>query len=224
MPQPKWRRRKSRIWIDLVSSAGKVSRTGVGYIPNATIEKDQLYDAYLLAGEPQQFYSMINDEKMCIQGRPVPFDSSDAVPMGMKIPTAGTYNVTIAFVDGLFEDTNQTIYLRIKYWEYTTTCAPPVCFTAEAGTYNDRFMLRYTNGALATEDFQNSNSVVVASGKENVKVRSYASDISAIAVYDVLGREIFSKDQINNTEFSIQDCSPTNKPWWSKSSSAMGRR
>nr|HPJ11310.1 T9SS sorting signal type C domain-containing protein [Flavobacterium sp.] len=72
-----------------------------------------------------------------------------------------------------------------------------------AGTYNDRFMLRYTNGALATEDFQNSNSVVVASGKENVKVRSYASDISAIAVYDVLGREIFSKDQINNTEFSI---------------------
>ena len=195
---------KSRIWIDLVSSAGKVSRTGVGYIPNATIEKDQLYDAYLLAGEPQQFYSMINDEKMCIQGRPVPFDSSDTVPMGMKIPTAGTYNVAIAFVDGLFEDTNQTIYLQDKILGiYHDLRTAPYTFTAEAGTYNDRFMLRYTNGALATEDFQNSNSVVVASGKENVKVRSYASDISAIAVYDVLGREIFSKDQINNTEFSI---------------------
>jgi hypothetical protein len=196
---------KSRIWMDLVAPNGTVNRTVVGYVPNATLQKDSMYDAYTLGRDQQDFYSLISEEMMCIQGRPIPFDNEDLVPMGMRIPINGTYTIAISALDGLFENQEQTIYLHDKTLGiFHNLRTAPYTFTVEAGTYNDRFILRYTNGTLATEDFQNSNSVVVASGKEDLKVRSYASDISAIAVYDVLGREIFSKDQINNAEFSIQ--------------------
>lgn len=195
---------KSRIWMDLVAPNGTVNRTVVGYVPNATLQKDSMYDAYTLGRDQQDFYSLISDEMMCIQGRPIPFDNEDLVPMGMRIPVTGTYTIAISALDGLFENQEQTIYLQDKTLGiYHNLRTAPYTFTVDAGTYNDRFILRYTNGTLATEDFQNSHSVVVASGKENLKVRSYASDISAIAVYDVLGREIFSKDKINNAEFSV---------------------
>ncbi len=195
---------KSRIWMDLVAPNGTVNRTVVGYVPNATLQKDSMYDAYTLGRDQQDFYSLISDEMMCIQGRPIPFDNEDLVPMGMRIPVNGTYTIAISALDGLFENQEQTIYLQDKTLGiYHNLRTAPYTFTVDAGTYNDRFILRYTNGTLATEDFQNSNSVVVAAGKGDLKVRSYASDISAIAVYDVLGREIFSKDQINNAEFSI---------------------
>jgi hypothetical protein len=196
---------KSRIWMDLIAPSGNVTRTVVGYVPDATLEKDQMYDAWTLGRDQQEFYSLINDEMMCIQGRPIPFDSEDLVPMGMRIPAAGTYNIAIAAIDGLFENEEQTIYLQDKQLGiYHDLRTAPYAFTANPGTYNDRFILRYTNGTLGTKDFQNSNSVIVASGKEDIKVRSYANKISAIQVYDVLGREIYSKDVINNNEFSIK--------------------
>lgn len=196
---------KSRIWMDLIAPTGNVTRTVVGYVPNATLDKDSMYDAYTLSKDQQEFYSMIGDQMMCIQGRPIPFDNEDLVPMGLRIPAAGTYNIAISAVDGLFENEEQTIYLQDKTLGiFHNLRNAPYTFTAQPGTIDDRFILRYTNAVLATNDFQTGNSVVVVSGKEDIKVRSYAENISAIEVFDVLGRQIFNKDHIDNAEFSIK--------------------
>jgi hypothetical protein len=196
---------KHRIWLDLIAPTGNVTRTVVGYVPNATLQKDVMYDAYLLGKDSQQFYSLINDEKVCIQGRPIPFVQSDVVPLGMRTPAQGVYKIAIAAADGLFAGNQQLIYLEDKLLNIIHDLRQePYSFTADSGLSDDRFVLRYTNTTLGTENFQSSNSVAVVSGKSEIKIRSYSEIINNIMVYDVLGREIFNQANINENEFEIK--------------------
>ena len=196
---------RHRIWMDLIGPTGKVNRTLVGYLPNATIEKDQLYDAYAIGRDAQDFYSVIGGEAMCIQGRPLPMNQQDQVPLGIRLPTADTYKIAIAYVDGLFEDATQPVYLEDKTLNIIHDLrSAPYSFTALAGSSDERFVLRYNDSNLASENFENAaNNVVVATGGESIKLRSYNENMSAIAIYDVLGREIFNSTDVNNKEYAV---------------------
>jgi len=202
--------RKHRIWLDLIAPTGTVTRSVVGYVPKATLQKDVMYDAYLLGKDSQQFYSLINDEKVSIQGRPVPFQSSDLVPFGMKVPAHGVYKIAIAAVDGLFDGNLQPIYIEDKLLNIIHDLRQePYSFSSDAGTFDNRFVLRYTNTTLATENFQNSNNVAIISGKSTVTIRSYAEEMDAVAIYDVLGREIFNATDISENELEINSLPST---------------
>ena len=87
---------KGRIWLDLINtSTSKSSRALVGYIPEATLAKDRLYDAFFQVRNSMSIFSMINEEAMDIQGRPVPFKKDDVVPIGVKISSAGTHSIAL---------------------------------------------------------------------------------------------------------------------------------
>lgn len=195
---------RNRIWLDMVGPSGSVQHTVVGYVTDATLEKDNSYDAYSLGKSNQDFYSLINDEKMCIQGRPVPFDANDQVRMGVKIQTQGTYTIAIAEADGLFSDVNKPIYLEDRAQQIIHDLRQaPYTFSSDTGIFNDRFILRYTN-ELATTNFLNADDkIAVASDGGEIKIKSYEGNIKNVTIYDVLGREVYKNNAVDATELSI---------------------
>jgi hypothetical protein len=199
---------KHRIWLNLIDSNGTASSILVGYIEGATQEKDRLFDAYNREVNSLSMYSKIGDERMIIQGRAIPFDQNDQVPLGTVIPLAGNYTIAISNVDGLFTDENQSIYLEDTYAGVIHNLrAAPYTFTeTEAVDYSDRFILRYTNDTLGLNELElGSGLTIVAPNSNYIKVNSQQSLIQNVLVYDLLGRVLFDRHSINQIEFILND-------------------
>ena len=199
---------RNRIWLDLIGETGTATRTLVGYIEGATMEMDRLFDANISIGASQNLFSLIADKPYNIQGRALPFDSNDTVPLGVNLPTSGTYTIAIGTTDGLFHETNQGIYLEDTALNiiHDLRLAPYV-FTAELGRFDTRFVLRYTNAALGTVDFDTlDNSVVVATPNHNqISIKSYVENMQKVVVYDMLGRVVYTNNQVNLKELMISN-------------------
>ena len=200
---------KHRMWLDLIDASGTTIRTLVGYATGATLAKDNMFDAYTKITASQNFYSLIGQEVMSIQGRPVPFDNSDMVPLGLKINTTGSYTIAIGAVDGLFGNTNQNIYLEDTALNIIHDLRQaPYVFTATAGRFDTRFVLRYTNSnPLGTDDFTTlNNSVVVATPNPNqMSITSTIENMKSVAVYDILGRVVYTNTSVNASQLLISD-------------------
>lgn len=197
---------KNRIWLDLKNSQGAFKQTLVGYITDATNEYDSRFDGESFDGnEFVDFYSVNQDKNLTIQGRALPFDDTDEVPLGFKSTIDGAFTINIDQVDGSL--TNQAVFIEdkltntifdLKRGDYT--------FTTVAGTFNDRFVLKYTNKTLATKNFESSENKVLVSNKDKqIKINSFAEIIDKVTVYDFLGRQVYQKANVNSNEFSISN-------------------
>jgi hypothetical protein len=134
---------RSRIWLDIADSNNSSARTLLGYVTGATIGKDNEYDGFLVDAPQMQIYSLVGDERMVIQGRPLPFDDNDQVPLGFTIATVGTYSVAISAVDGIF-DNGQDIYVEdMLLHRFHDLKVSPYSFTSTAGRFLDRFRIVY---------------------------------------------------------------------------------
>lgn len=199
---------KSRIWLDLLDSNNQPVRTMVGYMDEATIGLDRMYDAQKSIENEMNIYSLVEDQTLIIQGRPIPFDVNDQVPVGVRIMQDGAYKIAIGAVDGLF-DGDQNIYLEDKLLGVIYDLRQsPYNFNATAGKSNDRFVLRYTNSALGNPNFGNlDNSVVVSTNHGEMNIKSYIETIQDVTVYDILGRELFAAKNIGNNNFMTSNIS-----------------
>ena len=194
---------KHRIWLDLVDSNSISARTLIGYAPEATLGLDRLYDAYKNTANNLSIYSVIDDETLIIQGRPSPFDSSDQVPIGVRIMQDGAYKIAIGAVDGLFSDSSQNIYLEDKQLGIIYDLRQnPYSFNATAGIINDRFVLRYNGTALSNPNYGPADSTVILSSNHGqITIKSYVEAIQEVSVFDILGRQLFEAKSIENKDF-----------------------
>lgn len=202
---------RHRIWVDLIKPNNEASSILIGYIENATNEVDRLYDAYELNRDGTRIYSIIDTQEFSIQGRALPFDQEDRVPLGIVINDNGIHKIAINTLDGLFEGENgQNIYLEDSYTNIIHDLrASPYTFTAEAGTYNDRFTLRYNNNALSVNDFEILNGIKIFEEHENLVIKSQYESIESVEVYDILGRTLFSNKTINSNRLQIESIEPS---------------
>jgi hypothetical protein len=184
-----------------------VSRTLVGYVDGATFEKDRLYDANLKFDSTQNFYSLIDGEAMNIQGRPIPFDGSDKVPLGIKVAAANTYKIAIASVDGLFQNRNRPIYLEDKELHIIHNLKQePYTFSTSVGRFDNRFILRFKNNSLSQRDsYEPMSLITVSSNSSEIIVDSDSENINAILIYDLLGRELFAIKDVNAAFHTISN-------------------
>ena len=205
---------KNRIWLDLVSSNLESVRALVGYVDGATNEKDRLFDADSSYKLGFNLYSILDEEILSIQGKSLPFADSDVVPIGIKVPTNGTFNIAIAAADGIFESGNQTVYLEDKASNTIhNLSASPYQFDIVQGIHNDRFVLRYNDATLSNTDFDSLNGTVSISVLSNdIKINSLQENIKSIIVYDVLGRSLVSKNNINVKQSNINSLLKNNQP------------
>jgi len=63
--------------------------------------QDWLYDCFFVPRSDVTLYSLIGADSYIIQGRALPFDSNDKVPLGVNIVSAGSHTIAIRKVDGL---------------------------------------------------------------------------------------------------------------------------
>lgn len=196
---------KHRIWLNLTNSSSNVSQALVGYIENATDGYDRGYDSYVFDdAAPFLLYSLIGTDKLAIQSKGLPFVDSSVVPLGYSIDTNGPASIAIDHVDGIFLD-GQNIYLEDKVLNLVHDLkAAPYDFSTLVGTFNDRFILLYTNKNLATVDFdKNNNKVLVSIKNSQLKVNSQMELIDKIIVSDVTGKVIYQKNNVDAKEFSV---------------------
>jgi len=192
---------KHRIWLDIINNtSGQMDRTLLGYSSNSTMDKDNLYDCVFRARSEVSMYSLINNEPFIIQGRALPFEETDVVPMGIRITAPGAHTIAIKKVDGLFSQ--QDVYLEDRLLNITHNLKQaPYVFTAAVGTFDDRFVIKYTNSTLANTNFDLVNSnVQVASKDKQISIRSAYQKMTAVVVYDILGREIVKKEKVSENE------------------------
>ncbi|MES2544842.1 MAG: GEVED domain-containing protein [Bacteroidota bacterium] len=195
---------RHRIWLDIVG-ANQTQRSLIGYIEGATDGEDTLYDFHTyVASGVLSMYSLINGSIADIQGKSLPFNENDIVPLGYHAPSAGSYTIGIGAVDGLFLG-SQKIFLEDKLLNVLHDLrAAPYVFNSEAGIIDDRFVLRYTDTYLGTDQFDLTNSVKIVTN-DRAMVYSSNENIQNIVVYDLLGRKIDSYDNINNKQFTLKN-------------------
>lgn len=184
---------KHRIWLDIVNTnTGSKDRTLVGYATNATNGRDQLYDCISKITGDLSVYSMIQDEPFSIQGKGLPFNSNDRIPLGVNVNTNGTYQLALYKTDGLFAG-QQAIYIEDKVTgHFHDLKASPFTFTLPQGVYNNRFVLRFNipGSSLSNTDFTTSQTVITAVKNQVITAQSAEEPIQEIHVMDVLGRTL----------------------------------
>ena len=203
---------KHRVWLNLSNTLGVFKQTLVGYLTNATNDYDSRFDGESMNGNTYaDFYSINQDKNLTIQGRAVPFDENDFVPLGFKTSIAGSFTVKIDQVDGLF--LNQALFLEDKL---TNTLfdlkRDGYTFNTTSGTFNDRFVLRYTSKTLGTVAVEKpANQVVVSIQNKQIKVNSFEETIEKVLVYDLSGKQRYQKRAVNNTELLITTLAPSHQ-------------
>ena len=192
---------KQLVWLNLSNETNLASTALIGYVDGATEGKDRLYDAYANS-DGFNLYSLISEEeKMVIQGLPLPFVDTNTVPLGLELLQNGIYNIAIADVRGsLFEAQEQDIYLEDTYTgEVHDLRVAPYTFTGEAGIFNDRFVLRYTPSiSLSIDEVSNTNTFAYIYDAM-LFVRS-SNTIKSVEVYDINGKQIVSHMSNDNRD------------------------
>ena len=194
---------RHRIWLRINNGTNFFSQTMIAYMTGATQEVDDKIDGIYINDSPNAITSMINGAEYTIQGRSLPFDTGDIVPLGFKISVAGTYTISIDHVDGLFlgsqdiflRDTQTGIVQEIKSGSYT--------FTTAAGIFNNRFEIIYTNTlGVETPAFSDSTVIVYPQG-DNLMINTGILQMQTVKIYDIRGRLLVSREGINASTVAI---------------------
>ena len=190
---------KNRVWLDITNSEGAYKQLLVGYIETATNALDRGFDGEMVdIGNVITFYTMVEDKKLSIQGKALPFDVNDSVPLGYKSLINGTYTIALSDFDGLF--TAQNVYLEDSVTgEIHDLKNSSYSFATTIGTFENRFVLRFTTAALGNPQFT-ANSVVVYHNGSGLHVTTGNVVMKNVAIYDVAGRLIASRHNIGASE------------------------
>lgn len=206
---------RHRVWLNLTNTQGAFKQLLIGYVEGATNLWDDNYDAATLDANPfVDFYSINNNLKLVIQGRALPFDEADTIPLGYRSAIAGDFTIAIDRTDGNLS--NQPIYLQDKVTNKLHDLRTGgYTFTTAIGVFPERFMLRYKNsGTLDTSDFASLDKNVFVSIKDKTIKLQAVSDtenLSETTIYDIGGKLLYNKKEINNKELLITNLQPTHQ-------------
>ena len=199
---------KHRIWLNLNSATTALNQIMVGYMAGATQGVDTSIDGALLTYGSSSLSSRIDNSDYVIQGRSLPFEAADTVPLGFNATAAGEFTINLDHVDGLFLG-SQTIYLKDNLLGVTHDIkTTPYIFTSASGAFNSRFEIVYTSSPLGTHNPTfDANSIVVYKQDEVLQVNSGTTVMAKVKVFDVRGRLLCEKNNINATAVKLKELS-----------------
>ena len=187
----------NRIWLNLYSDT-TFRQMMVNYKEGATNGFDRLYDGYSFTNNEINIYSLLENKNLVIQGRALPFDANDVVPLGYRITTPGIYSITIDELDGLFSQ-NQPIYLRDKLLSIDHSLKHGAySFTTASGSFDNRFELVFATNALGTNDPAKSSTFATILNN-TIQIES-SEFIQSINIYDISGKLINRYKLANSTK------------------------
>lgn len=211
-----------RIWLNFANDNGYFSQQLIGYTAAATNGYDKGYDGlHNNALNYVNFYSLIGSEMYRIQGRTA-FDITDEVSLGYTTAVAGTFTISSPNQEGILAEI--PVYLEDKATGYFYDLKMnPFTLETTAGTFNDRFVLRYTNTTLGATDFEAAAADVIAFGSNGmISIHSKQETIASVTVLDVLGRIVLRKDKLTSNEIQFANPSQANQAFVLKITLANG--
>lgn len=201
---------KNRFWISLTSPAQMVNTLLIGYIPGATNDLDNDFDASLMTVGSDAIYSILGNKKLAIQGRDANFQNTDVIPLGVKIFEDGRYIIDLTQFEGLFED--QNIYLNDKYSRKIHDLKTgPYVFRTGSGTFADRFEIIFKRRHISISStltlHSASEGLTITKENSNVMIKSTGEKIKDVVIYNLIGKPIYQNKSVNITQLSIPESS-----------------
>ncbi|MFV8335027.1 T9SS sorting signal type C domain-containing protein [Flavobacterium sp. RSP29] len=203
---------KHRIWLDLYNNEGAFKQILLGYATGATDDFDNSFDGESFNGnEYLDFYSIIQDKNLVIQGRALPFQETDEVKLGFTTTIAGVFTIKIDQADELLarqnvfiEDKSNNRIINLKNENFS--------FNTAVGIFNDRFVLRFADRTLALNELEKDKELVlVFNENKQLQVNSTKEFIDEISIYDLAGRKIYERNNINGIDFSVLNLVPNHQ-------------
>lgn len=199
---------KDRIWLNLTNPEGIFNQQLIGFFPGATPELDRGYDGYYVKSNTYAaFYSLIGDTQFKIQGREA-YDVNSKVALGFRSAYEKTYTVSIGDIQGILRTEN--VYLEDKQLNIIHDLkASNYVFSTPAGEFNNRFVLRFNNETLGNTDFEANSNAVMVYANDALHVASSLEPIKEVVVYDVLGRVLAEKKNVNASATTLTSLNKT---------------
>ncbi|MFY8098051.1 MAG: hypothetical protein ACOVMH_09565 [Flavobacterium sp.] len=202
---------RHRIWLNLITLQSGSSTNVfenqmlVGYVSGATNGIDRGYDGLAYDSSGTQLTTKMDNNNYIIQGRGLPFDINDFVPLAFKASTTGTFQISLANLDGLFESNTQNIYLKDFETGITHNLkSSPYVFSANEGIHDQRFQLVFTENSLGIDSsnvLENGIKVYIENNKLNIS--SFQDTLKEVFIYDLSGRLLFKKLLLNTSNLQI---------------------
>jgi hypothetical protein len=184
----------------------------LAFVPQATDGIDIGIDALNMdSALPNDVTFWLENAGYVIQG--VNFDESKRIPLAVKVTTNTSFKfyipevVNFNFSENIYiYDTLDESYHDIKNGTYTITVAP--------GNYYDRFLITFKNQTLSTDNTEMPKSLLVFQDNaiSSLKVSNpNLLEIKSFKLYDVLGRTVLSKKDLEKNQnyiFSTSGLSP----------------
>jgi len=193
---------KSRFIISLEKDDEIYNSVLLGYINGAENIYDSKYDAIARLGEYNSLMINNNDLNLSIDAREYPLNIDDSVILTYKAVESGNYVLNLRSFDGEFEYNdiylkdnliNKLINLKeLKSYEFYT----------ETGLFNNRFEIFYKNNLNTINFNEDQFNVYKSNGSFVVESKN---KIDSYSLYDISGKLIFTKNNIGNNKFLLED-------------------
>jgi len=204
---------RHRFWLELADESGiRYNQILIGYMDGATQQIDHQIDGKMFNYEGNAVYSIIDNENFTIQGRALPFEDTDIVPLGFKATESYNFTISLTDFDGLFAEGEATVYLKDNLLNITHNLMDsPYTFQSEAGEFNNRFEVVYQeDGTMGNQDL-NAHSVIIYTHNQNIVISSKYEKLQSVEIYDLQGRSIRSSKNVNADIYSFR---PGTKGIW----------
>jgi len=193
----------SRIWLNIDNGLIKGNQMMVGYTGSATAGIDISLDGILIPNGTC-ISSLIGNTRYGIQARPA-FNTSDIVPMGLKVVSSGTHTISLDHADGIFQE-GQDIFLKDNLMGIITNLKlSPYTFTSTAGDFDNRFQLQFVNALPQSRINAVLDVVAYVDDNHIMNLDAGASIIDSVRIFDIRGRMVYSRSKISSVKTRLDD-------------------
>jgi uncharacterized delta-60 repeat protein len=196
--------KKHRIWLNIQNPEGLFKQILVGYIDGASNLYDDDFDAESVnSNQFVDFYSIVENKRFVIQGRALPFEDTDFIPLGYTTTIEGELSLSIDHKDGIFE--RSSVFVEDKVLKITHDLKDgPYLFLTQKGTFDDRFVIKYVDSTLKKDDFEKvENELFVSVKDKNIRVKSVKEVINEVSIYDISGKLLYNKKKVDDLEVQL---------------------
>ena len=198
---------RNRYWMNLTNAAGNFSQTLMGYFKEATDDIDPGFDGAVFPGAQVTLYSFCNGVKLGIQGQAMPLHNEKYVVFGYHTKTAGMLSL---FIPQTELDFNGAMPLLLKdglLGGFHMIKDAPYYFYSEAGTFDERFEIHYTDGngrLMGDQDTMDDKTIIAYVEGNSIVVKANNSLYTEIEIYDINAKVVKAVRDVK-TDFSIID-------------------
>ncbi|MGC4040204.1 MAG: T9SS type A sorting domain-containing protein [Flavobacterium sp.] len=175
---------------------------------HATSGYDNGYDGISIEALTNDMYFINGTDKLNINGDGF-FNVNNIYPLGVKNATSGNVTFVIDQKENFNEDQEIYIYDNVTN-TYNSIKSQNYQVNLPAGTYEDRFSLRFTNGtSLGTGEIQENHGISVTHSQSNnmINIKNPLQEVTvkSVALFNLLGQKVTEwKINQNQSQADIQ--------------------